>query len=219
MLQVCIHHISAVQMAQRKGPTNAKQWSLPATQQRQPKAGAHLPHAGGNLFVSSCCSQWCRYTNMGPVKFFLPHRHTHYPNLIFYLAQAEFYSFAFLLFFSKDLTAFLYFTKARIGSLTDFNNSYWRDEKSRIFCKTSMLIWCSLHTKDQMNPQKTFTDTLSATLVKYLRLIILQDSAFTLVRSHMEKNNYFENKKSSFPKDFISPWGHANRQRYFKSHN
>lgn len=55
-------------------------------------------------------------------------------------SETEFYSSAFLIFFSKDLIAFVFFTKAQIGSLTGFNNSYSRDVKSRVSYKSTMLI-------------------------------------------------------------------------------
>lgn len=70
--------------------------------------------------------------------------HSHFLHYIFFLAQAELYSFAFLTIYSKDLTAFLFFfTKAQIGSLTGFNNSHSIDVKSGVSYKCTMLLWCS----------------------------------------------------------------------------
>lgn len=56
-----------------------------------------------------------------------------------FLPFSEFHSSAILIFFSKDLTAFVFFTKAQTDSLAGFINSYSKDGKSRVSCKSTML--------------------------------------------------------------------------------
>ena len=88
-------------------------------------------YARDNLCIAGLCSLGERAaskgagTRVGSAKIFITLLAS---TLGFLPCSDRILSSAFLIFFSKDVTAFVFFTKAEIGSLTGFNSSYSRVE-------------------------------------------------------------------------------------------
>lgn len=143
----------------------SKSHMLTCSLQETGRASAASPHV-------NALPQWCT-CHWGLCKGF-PQScgRSHFPHYIFFLAQTELYSFAFLTIYSKDLTAFIFFTKAQIGSLTGFNNSHSSDVKSGVSYKCTMLLWCSFIDQRANKSKAGNQGCTAATLVKCPGLIL-----------------------------------------------